>query len=70
MPWMGVGVYLPLSAPAGGRAAFAGFADFVGFFAAVLRAAAFVVFARFFMPRTLQRTSASVNAPAAAAARP
>ena len=69
MPWMGVGVYLPLSPPAVGGAAFTGLAAFVGFFAALLPAAVLVAFARFFMARTLQRAPAAVNAPAAAAGR-
>jgi hypothetical protein len=70
MPSMGVGVYFPASARACGRAAFAGFEDFAGFFAAtLLRAADFFAFGRFFMPRTLQPARASVNAPADAAGR-
>jgi len=68
MPWMGVGVYFPASARTCGRAAFAGFEDFVGFFAARLRAAGFFAVARFFMPRTVQPAHATVNAPADAAA--
>lgn len=69
MPSMGVGVYFPASARACGRAAFAGFEDFVGFFAALLRAAGFFAVGRFFMPRTVQPPRALVNAPADAAAR-
>ena len=84
MPWMGVGVYLPPSArPCMDAAAFAaaglgvsvraalaaGFAIFVGFFAALLRAVGFFAAGRFFMPRTLQPARVVVNAPAGAVAR-
>lgn len=69
MPWMGVGVYFPASARAWGGPAFTGFAAFMGFFAALLRAGGFLAVARFFMPRTVQPAHASVNAPADAAAR-
>jgi hypothetical protein len=82
MPWMGVGVYLPPSArpcmaaagfAAGlavcvGAALAAGFAIFVGFFAALLRAVGFFAAGRFFMPRTLQPARVVVNAPAGAVA--
>ena len=70
MPSMGVGVYFPAPAGACGLAAFAGFEDFAGFFAALLLGAAdFFAFGRFFMPRTVQPARAPVNAPADAAAR-
>lgn len=70
MPWMGVGVYLPVAARSAVRAGFAAFEDVVVFFAALLRAAGFFVAARFFMARTLPPARSSVNAPADAAARP
>jgi hypothetical protein len=85
MPWMGVGVYLPgvavvrscvvtscvvrCGVRAGVSAFAADFAGFVDFFAALLRAAGFFAVARFFMPRTLQRARAAVNARAGATAR-
>jgi hypothetical protein len=70
MPWMGVGVYLPAALVRSCVAAgFAAFADFVDFFAALLRAAGFFAAARFFMARNVQPVPASVNARAGAAAR-
>jgi hypothetical protein len=67
MPWIGVGVYVPLSFPARDslpargadrdRARPVVAAAFVRFLAAPLRAADFVAFARFFMSRTLQRAA-------------
>jgi hypothetical protein len=55
--------------PCVGAAFGAGFGAFIGFFAALLGAAGFFAAGRFFMPRTVQRAHASVNAPAGAAAR-
>ena len=69
MPWMGVGVYLPATAFSCVGAGFAAFADFVDFFAALLRAAGFFAAARFFMARNVQPARVAVNARGGAAAR-
>ena len=71
MPSMvGVSVYFPVPvARSCVGAGFSGFTDFVGFFAALLRAAGFFAAARFFMARNVQPARAAVNVRAAAAAR-
>ena len=70
MPWMGVGVYFPaVLARSSVPARLVAFADFVVFFAALLRAAGFFAAARFFMARNVQPVRVSVNERDDAAAR-